>query len=196
MSLRAVALLAVCGHDHVNHLPANVSRHRWRRLHISKSYVLALLIGRVLRLECGLQMLNRLVLSAHIGSLTDTFHLCLTHSEFSSNQSLFLTIDTEACRGLENQINYLEHVQAFITLRPSRRGDVTLYLVSPMNTTWVAFDCRTYHASYNGRSTYRLLFTWSNLLQYRVSTPVFEHAEFDCIKCERTQVGWESVRCT
>jgi len=56
-------------------------------------------------------------------------------SEFTSNKSLYLTIDTDACKGLENQINFLEHVQAFITLKATRRGDVTLYLVSPMNTT-------------------------------------------------------------
>jgi proprotein convertase subtilisin/kexin type 2 len=46
-----------------------------------------------------------------------------------------LSIKTTACKDLPNQINYLEHVQAFITLRASRRGDVTIYLVSPMNTT-------------------------------------------------------------
>ena len=56
-------------------------------------------------------------------------------SEFTTNRSLYLTIDTDACKGLENQINFLEHVQAFITLKATRRGDVTLYLVSPMNTT-------------------------------------------------------------
>ena len=56
-------------------------------------------------------------------------------SEFSTKQSLILTIDTDACKGQDNQVNYLEHVQSFITLKASRRGDVTLYLLSPMNTT-------------------------------------------------------------
>jgi len=60
---------------------------------------------------------------------------CCCCSEFTTNKSLYLTIDTDACKGLENQINFLEHVQAFITLKATRRGDVTLYLVSPMNTT-------------------------------------------------------------
>ncbi|ELU04259.1 hypothetical protein CAPTEDRAFT_153069 [Capitella teleta] len=55
--------------------------------------------------------------------------------EFSTNQSLILTIDTDACKGMENQVNYLEHVQSFITLKSTRRGHVTLYLLSPMNTT-------------------------------------------------------------
>jgi len=48
---------------------------------------------------------------------------------------MILTITTDACKGLENQVNYLEHVQSFVTLKSSRRGDVTLFLVSPMNTT-------------------------------------------------------------
>lgn len=59
----------------------------------------------------------------------------LFFSEFSTTKSLILTIDTDACLGEDNQVNYLEHVQSFITLRASRRGDVTLYLLSPMNTT-------------------------------------------------------------
>lgn len=54
---------------------------------------------------------------------------------FTTKQSLILSIDTDACKGLENQVNYLEHVQSFITLKGSRRGDITLYLLSPMNTT-------------------------------------------------------------
>jgi proprotein convertase subtilisin/kexin type 2 len=54
---------------------------------------------------------------------------------FTTNQSLILTIDTDACKGMSNQVNYLEHVQSFITLKGTRRGDITLYLYSPMNTT-------------------------------------------------------------
>lgn len=72
-------------------------------------------------------------------SVPDRYH-CTAGSiiepyQFSSTRSLILSIDTDACKGLENQVNYLEHVQAFITLKASRRGDATLYLISPMNTT-------------------------------------------------------------
>ena len=67
------------------------------------------------------------------------YSLCLSciFSEFTTKQSLLLKIDTDACKGLENQVNYLEHVQSFITIKSSRRGDTTLYLISPMNTTYV-----------------------------------------------------------
>jgi proprotein convertase subtilisin/kexin type 2 len=48
--------------------------------------------------------------------------------------SLFYTIDTDACLGLETEVNYLEHVQAVVTLNSTRRGAVQLFLRSPMGT--------------------------------------------------------------
>lgn len=51
-----------------------------------------------------------------------------------SNQSLFLHIDTSSCAGKKSEVNYIEHIQAVITLNATRRGDVTLFLVSPMGT--------------------------------------------------------------
>ncbi|KAK2191766.1 hypothetical protein NP493_46g06001 [Ridgeia piscesae] len=78
-------------------------------------------------------------LAADWKSVSDRFHCTagqvLGKYEFSTAQSMILTITTDACKGLENQVNYLEHVQSFVTLKSSRRGDVTLFLVSPMNTT-------------------------------------------------------------
>jgi proprotein convertase subtilisin/kexin type 2 len=53
---------------------------------------------------------------------------------FSTSKPLVLNITSTGCMGETNQINYLEHVQAFITLRASRRGDLTIFLTSPMNT--------------------------------------------------------------
>ncbi|XP_013419660.1 LOW QUALITY PROTEIN: neuroendocrine convertase 2-like [Lingula anatina] len=54
--------------------------------------------------------------------------------KFKTNEPLLLIIDTDACQDKDNEINYLEHVQAFITINASRRGDVTMYLTSPMGT--------------------------------------------------------------
>merc|ERR1711962_629504 len=51
-----------------------------------------------------------------------------------TDKSLFLTIDTQACAGLETEVNYLEHVQAVVTLNSTRRGAVQLFLRSPMGT--------------------------------------------------------------
>jgi len=51
-----------------------------------------------------------------------------------NNKSLFLTIETDSCAGTDTGVNYLEHVQAVITLNSTRRGEVQLFLRSPMGT--------------------------------------------------------------
>ena len=58
------------------------------------------------------------------------------------DKSLFLTLETSACAGTETEVNYLEHVQAVISLNTSRRGDVELYLRSPMGKTKLQFFFR------------------------------------------------------
>jgi proprotein convertase subtilisin/kexin type 2 len=47
---------------------------------------------------------------------------------------LTLTIDTDSCLGKPNEVNYLEHVQAFISLKSSRRGNTVIFLTSPLGT--------------------------------------------------------------
>ncbi|CAB4067962.1 PCSK2 [Lepeophtheirus salmonis] len=54
--------------------------------------------------------------------------------KFQVPKSLFLTIETDACAGKDTEVNYLEHVQAVITVNSTRRGDVELFLRSPMGT--------------------------------------------------------------
>ncbi len=53
------------------------------------------------------------------------------------DKSLFLTMETTACAGTETEVNYLEHVQAVITLNSTRRGDIELFMRSPMGTRLV-----------------------------------------------------------
>ena len=57
-----------------------------------------------------------------------------------TNQSLFLKITTNACVGSDTEVNYIEHIQSVITLNSTRRGDVTLYLISPMGTRFVIIN--------------------------------------------------------
>ncbi|KAF7992328.1 hypothetical protein HCN44_001653 [Aphidius gifuensis] len=54
--------------------------------------------------------------------------------EIPSDRSILLKIKTDACSGTEYSVNYLEHVQAVITVNASRRGDLELFLTSPMGT--------------------------------------------------------------
>jgi len=51
-----------------------------------------------------------------------------------NNGSLVLTLDTHSCQGSETEVNYLEHVQAVISLNSTCRGDVEMFLISPMGT--------------------------------------------------------------
>ncbi|CAF1203000.1 unnamed protein product [Rotaria sp. Silwood1] len=48
--------------------------------------------------------------------------------------SLKLTINTDACKNTKDEVNYLEHVQAFITLKSSRRGNTVIFITSPLGT--------------------------------------------------------------
>ncbi|XP_046641856.1 neuroendocrine convertase 2-like [Daphnia pulicaria] len=51
-----------------------------------------------------------------------------------TNGSLILTLDTRSCQGSETEVDYLEHVQAVISLNTTRRGEVEMFLTSPMGT--------------------------------------------------------------
>ena len=50
------------------------------------------------------------------------------YREIPQGKSLFLTIETTSCAGTDTEVNYLEHVQAVITLNATRRGDVELFM--------------------------------------------------------------------
>lgn len=57
-----------------------------------------------------------------------------TSHKIPSDGNLTLLIDTDACLNEPNEVNYLEHVQAFISLKASRRGDTVIFLTSPLGT--------------------------------------------------------------
>lgn len=45
-----------------------------------------------------------------------------------------VSMDVDGCVGQENNVLYMEHVQAKVTLSYSRRGDIKLNLISPSGT--------------------------------------------------------------
>ncbi|OXA60857.1 neuroendocrine convertase 2 [Folsomia candida] len=51
-----------------------------------------------------------------------------------SRGSLILKLETNSCQGTETEVDYLEHVQAVITLNSTRRGDIVMFMTSPMGT--------------------------------------------------------------
>lgn len=58
--------------------------------------------------------------------------------EVTSDRSILLKIKTDACAGTDYAVNYLEHVQAVISVNATRRGDLELFLTSPMGTRYVS----------------------------------------------------------
>lgn len=54
--------------------------------------------------------------------------------EIPADGNLILELNTDGCAGMPTEVNYLEHVQAVISLNSTRRGDTTLYLISPSGT--------------------------------------------------------------
>ncbi|KAL3083079.1 hypothetical protein niasHS_010881 [Heterodera schachtii] len=54
--------------------------------------------------------------------------------EIPASGEMVLTLRTDACTGSTTEVNFLEHVQAIVSLNSSRRGDTTLYLISPAGT--------------------------------------------------------------
>lgn len=57
-----------------------------------------------------------------------------TPHEIPADGNLILEIETDGCIGTQYEVRYLEHVQAVVSFNSSRRGDTTLYLISPMGT--------------------------------------------------------------
>lgn len=61
-----------------------------------------------------------------------------------TDKSVELTIKTEACKGMSSEVNYIEHVQAIVTLNATRRGDLILFLTSPMGTRSMILNRRPF----------------------------------------------------
>ncbi|CAF0796754.1 unnamed protein product [Didymodactylos carnosus] len=66
-----------------------------------------------------------------------------TKNEKISPLSKIITqICTKACRNTKGEINYLEHVEAALTIECKRRGDIMIFLTSPHGTNSTLLDLR------------------------------------------------------
>jgi proprotein convertase subtilisin/kexin type 1 len=63
-----------------------------------------------------------------------SFFTNFSYSEIQSGKPIKVDIETTGCYGQTNQINYLEHVQLFVTIEYTRRGDLHVNLTSPSGT--------------------------------------------------------------
>ena len=42
-----------------------------------------------------------------------------------------ISMETSGCEGQDNEVNYLEHVQVYLDMQYTHRGDIEIYLTSP-----------------------------------------------------------------
>ena len=59
---------------------------------------------------------------------------CFCSRAIPHQGSLTVETETTGCEGTENHIRYLEHVEVVLSLSFTRRGDLTIYLTSPLGT--------------------------------------------------------------
>ena len=63
------------------------------------------------------------------------------------------------CEGRNNHVKYLEHVQARVTLTSDRRGEIQIFLTSPMGTKSTLLARRTRDTSQDGFSNWAFMTT-------------------------------------
>ena len=74
-------------------------------------------------------------------------------------------LESDGCRGTPNEVMYLEHVQAVVTLTATRRGQVTIHLTSPMGTKSTLLPKRSRDVSRDGFTNWAFMttHTWGEL---------------------------------
>ncbi|XP_052279623.1 furin-like protease kpc-1 isoform X3 [Dreissena polymorpha] len=88
-----------------------------------------------------------------------------TNKPVPMNGKISVPLYTDGCEGTEYEVKYLEHVQARITLKASRRGDIQIYLTSPMGTRSTLLAKRSQDNSKEGFNNWAFMTThnWGEL---------------------------------
>ncbi|XP_013385103.1 neuroendocrine convertase 2-like [Lingula anatina] len=82
-------------------------------------------------------------------------HTCVSpmqkeNKKIDSKSTISMTMSTSACQNTENRIDHLEHVEVYVRLNTSRRGDIQLTLISPAGTRSELLSLRPYDDSKKG----------------------------------------------
>ena len=79
--------------------------------------------------------------------------------------SLVMQLKSDGCSGTHNEVIYLEQVQIALTLSSSRRGEIEIYLTSPMKTRSMLLAKRAKDSSSDGFKDWLFMTThsWSEL---------------------------------
>ncbi|KAF6021614.1 PCSK2 [Bugula neritina] len=68
-------------------------------------------------------------------TVPERFHCDINTVEINRvNEPITIKVNTTGCKGEDNEVNFLEHVQAFISVKSTRRGNIQMHLTSPMGT--------------------------------------------------------------
>ena len=70
-------------------------------------------------------------------------------------------LQSDGCQGTDNEVNFLEHVQAKITLSSSHRGELAIYLTSPAGTKSTLLTRRSRDSSTEGFDNWAFMTTHS-----------------------------------
>lgn len=93
-------------------------------------------------------------------------HICEIRSRdvdkpIPMNGKITVYLDTDGCEGVSDHVKYLEHVQARITLTASRRGEIQIFLISPMGTRSTLLARRAHDNSREGFNNWAFMTTHS-----------------------------------
>ncbi|CAI9721293.1 furin-like protease kpc-1 isoform X1 [Octopus vulgaris] len=75
------------------------------------------------------------------------------------NSRVTAALYSTGCEGRNNHVKYLEHVQARVTLTSDRRGEIQIFLTSPMGTRSTLLARRTRDTSQDGFSNWAFMTT-------------------------------------
>lgn len=84
------------------------------------------------------------------------------NKQFERNGKIVVRIWTDGCKGKNNEIKKLEHVQATVSLAHQHRGALSISIRSPMGTDSMLLSTRRYDSSSNGldRWTFMTVHFW------------------------------------
>jgi len=86
------------------------------------------------------------ILPSHMIHLLFRWFFVTVFRNFHSGQELEIDLVTKGCRGQDNEINYLEHVEVMLDMEYSKRGDLSIYLTSPSGKyRGVLFRCCSFN---------------------------------------------------
>lgn len=109
---------------------------------------------------------NRVIDVWNFGRFSDikvqnTYVLLSCFRVIPMNGKITVPLYTKGCEGQSNMVVYLEHVEAKVTLTSSRRGEILIYLTSPMGTRSTLLDKRIRDTSREGFNTWAFMTTHS-----------------------------------